>query len=191
VKALIALAGLLVFSSSSLMAASVRTESICPNEPEESCRWQVNVAGVRRTGRDTVQVRWEKSIVSRHRQSPSGQTLRCNLDRDFNPQAGGYIRVFFVGEKDFCDPTTRDPAECGVSFQLTDPTDLQTASGFDVTAPNTKRLAKVEHYSTLSLRCGDFINNQFDQFSWDTTVGWKQTPSGPVTYSRNKRPIRR
>jgi hypothetical protein len=161
--------------------AMVRKEMPCPHEALESCRWEIRAE---RQG-ESVQIRWDKSIVSRHREKPMARPIRCNVDRDFDMAAGGYVRVWFRGENAPCDPLRQDPAECGVTFLLDAPPALASAQGVKVTAPAGKVLDRVEHLSTLNLQCGDFRRRDFARAKWHSRVGWRADRPGDGTYQES------
>lgn len=167
-------------------AAQVIGNMACPNHPLESCRWAIESRVVTDSNHSvTVTVDWEKSVQSQHWRKPAVPSLACNVDRDFNASGGGYVRVWFVGETEPCDPTRRNPADCGVTFFLADPTALYSARGFSVRAPQGKQLLRVEHYSTLNLQCGDFRQNNIANGQWNSVVGWSAQSGGDGTYQRN------
>jgi hypothetical protein len=169
-------------------AATVSRNLACPKDKLETCRWDIQSKVSVSAGIPTVVVDWSKSVVSRHREKPYASPLQCNVDRSFDETAGGYIQVWFEGEKVACNPMRRNPADCGVKFLLDDPKDFHSAAGFTVTAPVGKTLQKVEHYSTLDLQCGDFTASDFAQAKWKSVVGWEKNGFGDGTYSRGSAP---
>lgn len=170
--------------SVSVWGVTVRQDRVCPHEALETCRWEIGLTSdVLPTGRK-VEVLWEKSIVSRHRDKPLGRSIRCNVDRGFNAKAGGYLRVWFEGDGQACE--ARAPGNlCGVEFLFDDLTDPNSLRGFRVVEPPGKTLAQVEHFSTLHLQCGDFSREDYDQLLWDSKLGWKKGGLGDGTYSLN------
>lgn len=162
-----------------LSAATLEKESACPLTNLEKCRWVVDA---RVEDRERVSFEWEKSVVSRRREKPLASALQCNVDREFDYAAGGYIRVWFVGDSDYCDPMHSNPTDCGVTFLLDEPGVIESARGFRVEAPSGKVLERVEHFSTLNLQCGDFTSKQFASSKWNARIGWKRGGAGDGTY---------
>lgn len=191
----IGLASLLVaavamaWSGSFARAESVRAEVECPHERLESCRWDIHAHSSEKHGERTVRVEWDKSLVSRHREKPMAKPIRCNVDRDFDVPARGYIHVWFRGESAPCNPMARKPADCGVTFLLDAPGELTSSYGFTVTAPAGKVLEKVEHFSTLNLQCGDFKQADLARLKWKARIGWRADLPGEGTYSANTPPV--
>jgi hypothetical protein len=176
---------------STARASAVQTERVCPAQKLETCRWRIEMKPVKTASGRTIQTRWEKSVVTRHRERPYGAPIECNVDRGFNETAKGYIHVWFKGEKGPCDPTKRNPADCGVTFLYDVPGDPLSVAGFDVAEPAGKTLAKVEHASTLLVQCGDLTRDGFDDYTWDTLLGWKAGGAGDGSYSVNAAPVPR
>lgn len=170
------------FMSSLSQAAQVEQESPCPQTELERCRWTIKV---RVEKPEKIVFEWEKSILSRRREKPLASALQCNVDREFDAKAGGYIRVWFEGEKAHCDPMAGPPQKCGVSFLLDELGNLESSRGFTVEAPAGKRLAQVEHLSTLRTQCGDFQTKKYSAYQWKSLIGWKRGYPGDGSYSEN------
>jgi hypothetical protein len=175
------LAAILVFALP-LQAAELRTSMACPVCPLETCRWEISVQ--RHSSPNRVEIHWNKSVETRHTEKPKAAPIHCNVDRDFNFEGGGYLRVWFENESEPCEASTNsDPTLCGVSF-ITDPaSQTPFPIGFRVQAPKEKSLAKVEHLSTLNLQCGSFHpESKMEKAKWDVKVGWDKTLPGDGTY---------
>jgi len=174
---------LLLFAVPSfLFAASVRTDRKCPACVDETCRWEIRAAVNKEKTEITVD--WDKSVVSRHVEKPLANPLHCNVDRSFDHVAGGYIKVWFMGETEPCDPSKMETSTCGVTYLFASETPSQFPSGFSVKAPEGKKLQKVEHLSTLNLACGNFLDKKSTDYSkWKATVGWTADGADDGTYA--------
>jgi len=175
---------LLSFFSQALFAATVRTDRKCPACADETCRWELRSAVDKATG--TVKVDWDKSVVSRHVEKPLAVALHCNVDRSFDAEAGGYIKVWFEGEKNACDPMKTDPADCGVTFLYESGVTSDFPSGFTAKAPTGKKIVRVEHYSTILLNCGNFAEAKLtDTSKWKARLGWSADGPGDGTFAKD------
>ncbi len=168
--------------SGAVDAASIQQTSTCPHDAQESCRWEISARSFRGPTGRVVQMDWEKLVVTRHWEKPLSHNLRCNVDRDFDPQGGGFLKVWFVGQAKACDAMAGNPADCGVTFQLEDPAQLFSAHGFTVMAPAGKRLARVELFNTLNLQCGNFGRPDILRLKWKPVIGWSARLPGDGTY---------
>lgn len=177
-----ALSFLLWLAAGEGYGASIRTEVTCPQESHESCRWEISARAERGSAGVRVEMAWEKSVQSRHWEKPLAHTLQCNVDRDFDPAGGGYLKVWFSGEKDACDAMAGNPADCGVTFHLEDPKQLFSSYALTVEAPAGKKLAKVELLSSLNVQCGNFGGKDFVRGTWRPLVGWSESAPGDGTY---------
>lgn len=167
-------------------AASVRKDAACPTDKLESCRWEITVSTKQSQGRPVVRIDWEKSVVSRHMEKPLARPLACNVDRDFNHQGGGYLKVWFANESEPCDATQmKNPAECGVRFLFDPAAPGPFPIGFEVTASAGKVLSRVENRNSLNLQCGDFRRADFWRSTWNSSVGWDAKLPGDGTFSAN------
>lgn len=174
----------LTFFSVYALPALIQTERSCPACQLETCRWEIQVQHA--AAGNQLDFSWNKSVVTRHMEKPKAVPLHCNVDRDFNEAAGGYIKVWFLGEKNACDTNTeKDPTRCGVHF-IFDPFSAHPIFpiGFTIKAPQGKTLAKVEHFSTLNLQCGVFHQTDLVNHSqWDVKIGWDAALPGDGTYA--------
>ncbi len=175
---------LFTFFALSASAASIRTEMACPHESHETCRWEIFARSTRDAQGVRVDISWEKGVQSRHWEKPKAHSLRCNVDRDFDPAGGGFLKVWFRGETAPCDAMAGNPADCGVTFDLEDPTQLYSSTGVSVVAPKGKELTRVELYSTLNLQCGNFGQADFSKAKWNALVGWAEGLPGDGTYQK-------
>ncbi len=169
----------------------VQTTVPCQNCVKESCRWEIRARATETTQGKKIIVDWDKSLVSRHVEKPLALPLHCNVDRSFNAEKGGYVRVWFQGETTPCDAmAVANPAECGVEFKFGPQGPAEVfPSGFEVLAPKGKTLEKVEHKSTLFLYCGDFSSHQTTQsYTWDTVIGFDAKLPLDGLYNTNASP---
>jgi len=174
-----------------LVGATARTETLCPHDPLESCRWELRVRSESRAGRPVVIVDWDKSVISRHTEKPLARALACNVDRAFDFAGGGFLRVWFRGETQPCDATaTQNPEACGVKFVFDPASSSPFPIGYEVSAPAGKELEKVENRNTLSLQCGDFTRAGYGNWKWDATLGWNMRLPGDGTYFRQTPPVK-
>lgn len=164
--------------------ASVRQDAACPTDRLESCRWEISASSKTVNGQPVVRIDWEKSIVSRHMEKPLARPLTCNVDRDFNHQGGGYLKVWFAEQSEPCDATLKkNPAECGVRFLFDPAAPGPFPIGFEVTAPVGKTLSRVENRNSLNLQCGDFQRADYWRATWSSRVGWDAKLPGDGTFS--------
>jgi len=166
----------------------VVAEVECTNCVKESCRWEIRASSAETAQGKKIIVDWDKSIVSRHVEKPLALPLHCNVDRSFNANKGGFLRVWFEGELTPCDAmAVENPSVCGVEFKFgaQGPSEV-FPSGFEVMAPMGKQLIKVEHYSTLFLFCGDFSKPETTKnYTWDSVIGFDAAVAGNGLYSKN------
>jgi hypothetical protein len=160
-------------------AAEIREEVQCPHDPQESCRWEITAKS---SPGPKVEFAWNKAVVSRHWEKPLSNNLQCNVDRDFDAAAGGYLKVWFQGESQPCDAMAGNPADCGVTFHLEDPAELHSSHSVSVVAPAGKRLARVQLLNTLNLQCGNFGRPGYLKLKWRPIVGWSAKIPGDGTY---------
>lgn len=146
--------------------AAVEAVVDCPVCPLEKCFWQISLSG---TG-SQIEVDWRKGIQSLHTEKPFAEALRCNADRDFNTEAGGYIQIWYRGENKPC--LALAPGDCGVSFKML-PGGMSPL-GFTVRPPSGKRLDRFEHLSTLNLQCGNLesADGNLARYRWDALLKW-------------------